>query len=71
MARGYNAFVKLAAAAILAGVHRSMAEAYQAIGFEGRGKGRTRTHDGGGTRRAQRAAVKARNVQRHRAACRG
>lgn len=39
--------------------------------YEGRGKGRTRRHDNGGTRAHQRAATKRRNVQRHRKACRG
>ena len=71
MARGYYAFLKLANAAIMAGVHKDLVEAYNAIGFEGRGKGKARTHNNGGVRRNQRAAVKARNVQRHRAACRG
>ena len=39
--------------------------------YEGRGKGRARYHDGGGTAAAKRAAVKARNVKRHRAHCKG
>lgn len=39
--------------------------------YEGRGKGRTRRHDGGGTRAFQRAAVKTSNRAKHRRACRG
>ena len=39
--------------------------------YEGRGKGRTARHDGGGTARAKRAALKARNVKRHKAHCKG
>lgn len=41
------------------------------VKYEGRGKGRARTHNNGGTAAAQRAAVKARNVKRHRAHCKG
>ena len=39
--------------------------------YEGRGKGKTKRHDRGGTASAQRAAQKRRNQQRHRKACRG
>jgi hypothetical protein len=39
--------------------------------YEGRGKHRARHHDQGGTRRAQRAARKARNIKRFRAQSRG
>lgn len=39
--------------------------------YEGRGKGRARNHDRGGTRRAQRAALKTRNIKRFRAQSRG
>lgn len=39
--------------------------------YQGRGKGRTKTHDRGGTRAAQRAAKKRRNQIRHHKACRG
>ena len=39
--------------------------------YEGRGKGRARNHDGGGTARAKRAATKARNVKRYRASLKG
>ena len=39
--------------------------------YEGRGKGRARHHDNGGTRRAQRAAVKTRNIKRFRAQSKG
>lgn len=39
--------------------------------YEGRGKHRARHHDNGGTRRAQRAAVKRRNIKRFRAQARG
>ena len=39
--------------------------------YEGRGKGRARYHDGGGTAAAKRAAVKARNVKRFRATSKG
>lgn len=39
--------------------------------YEGRGKGKTRRHDNGGTATAKRAATKARNIKRHRAHCKG
>lgn len=39
--------------------------------YKSRGKGKTRRHDQGGTRAAQRAAVKRRNVLRNRSAHRG
>jgi hypothetical protein len=39
--------------------------------YRSRGKGKGRTHDNGGTRAYQRAALKARNVKRHRKACHG
>lgn len=39
--------------------------------YQGRGKGRTARHNRGGTARFQRAAVKARNIKRHRAHCKG
>jgi hypothetical protein len=39
--------------------------------YEGRGKGKTRTHDGGGTRAHQRLAQKQRNRSRNRLAHRG
>ena len=46
--------------------------AMQGLGaYEGRGRGRTARHNRGGTARFQRAAVKARNVKRHRAHCKG
>lgn len=35
-----------------------------------RGKGKSRSHDGGGTRAYQRAALKKRNQAKHRKACR-
>lgn len=37
--------------------------------YQGRGKGRTKMHVGGGTRAAQRVALKKRNQARHRRAC--
>ena len=69
----------LAMAAALAGIQsmysRDMAAqqlAIQGLGaYEGRGKGRIARHNRGGTARFQRAAVKARNVKRHRAHCKG
>lgn len=39
--------------------------------YQGRGKGRARYHDNGGTRRAQRAAVKRRNIKRFKAQSKG
>lgn len=39
--------------------------------YSGRGKHRAVHHDNGGTRRAQRAAVKRRNIKRFRAQTRG
>ena len=39
--------------------------------YEGRGKGRARRHDNGGTAMAKRAATKARNVKRYRASLKG
>lgn len=39
--------------------------------YQGGGKGKTRHHDNGGTRRAQRAATKTRNIKRFRAQSRG
>lgn len=47
-------------------------QAANALGpYEGRGKGKTRSHDGGGTRSFQRAALKKRNTKRSRAQARG
>lgn len=47
-------------------------QAAQALGpYRGGGKGKTRSHDGGGTRRFQRAALKKRNIKRSRAQARG
>lgn len=47
-------------------------QAAQGLGaYEGRGKGRTARHNRGGVRANQRAAVKARNVKRHRAHLKG
>lgn len=46
--------------------------AVQSMGpYEGRGKGRNRLHDGGGTIAFQRAAAKKRNRAAHRRHCRG
>lgn len=39
--------------------------------YEGGGKNRTKHHDNGGSRMAQRAVRKARNKARHRAHCKG
>lgn len=39
--------------------------------YAGRGKGRNTTHNRGGSRAYQRAAVKARNVKRYRASLKG
>lgn len=64
------------ALATLAQAHKVGSVGFQAglndIGpYEGRGKHRARHHDQGGTRAFQRAAIKARNVRKHRRACRG
>lgn len=50
----------------------AFSQAAERIGpYKGRGKGRARYHDQGGTRAFQRAAAKARNVKRHKAHCKG
>lgn len=51
----------------------AFSQAAQALGpYKGGGKGKTRSHDGGGgTRRFQRAALKKRNIKRSRAQARG
>lgn len=61
------------ALAAIASAYRPGSVAYgtavNALGpYKGRGKGRTRNHDRGGSRAYQRAAVKARNTKRFRRA---
>ena len=66
-------------AAALAAIHARFAADFVArqgalakLGsYEGRGKGRARHHDRGGSRAYQRAATKRRNVKRFRAQNRG
>jgi hypothetical protein len=70
----------VAMAALAAGAYAAMPgvkaasqeHAYSMLGgYRSRGKRKTKTHDNGGTRVAQRAAQKKRNQARHRRACRG
>jgi len=54
-----------------AGTSAFSAAAAKLPAYRGRGKHRARHHDRGGTRRAQRAARKTRNIKRFKAQARG
>lgn len=49
----------------------AFSRAAEGIVYQGRGKGRTRSHNRGGTAAFKRAAAKLRNTKRYRANCKG
>jgi hypothetical protein len=67
----FAAVLNAMAQSLGAGTAAFSAAAAQLQPYDGRGKHRARHHDRGGTRRAQRAARKTRNIKRFRAQSRG
>jgi hypothetical protein len=69
------AAIMMASLAVLAATHApgsvAFNQAASGMAYQGRGKGRTRMHDNGGTAVAKRAATKRRNIKRYRANCKG